>query len=162
MSHDLKYQQHIISTNAWFTFLQTHVDTHTNTNTHTHVERLPENNCLGSVPAQLHPPLSPGREHRGRGRHAGVGPSRSGRSLKEAGDREGFSGRGSALLEVLDTNGKAFSLPCRVAEWLSFIFLYVSHNRKTMSKKHVARIFPGRGSRNNCNPVPEEEDVLWN
>lgn len=89
-----------------------------------------------------------------------VGPLRSGRSLKEACGGEGFSGRGSALLEVLDSNGKAFSLPRRAAEWLSFIFYYLSHhNGKTVSKKHVTGIFPGRESLNNYNPIPDEEDA---
>lgn len=44
---------------------------HTQTQIRTYTERLAENNCLGSNPACLHPPLSPGREHRSRGRHAG-------------------------------------------------------------------------------------------
>lgn len=68
-------------------------------------------------------------------------------SLEEAWDREGFTGRGSALLEVLDINGKAVSVPCRTAEYLSFIFLLLStHKGKTMSKKHAPGIFPGRDS----------------
>lgn len=37
-------------------------------------------------------------------------------SLEEVWDREGFTGRGSALLEVLDINGKAVSVPCRTTE----------------------------------------------
>lgn len=80
--------------------------------------------------------------------------------MKEACGREWFSGRGSALLEVLDINGKAFSLPRRAAKWLSFIFDYLSHhNGKTMSKKHVTGIFPGRHSLNSCNLTPEGENA---
>lgn len=46
------------------------------------------------------------------------------------------------------------------AEQLSFIFFYLSHhNGKTVSKKHVTGIFPGKEGLNNCNPIPEEEDA---
>lgn len=117
------------------------------THIHTHTERLAENNCSGSSPARLRPPLSPGREHRSRGRHAGVGPLRSGRSLKEACGREGFSGRGSALLEVLDINGKAFSLPRRAAEWLFlYLPLLIPPQRKDNVKETCSREYFQEGT----------------
>lgn len=86
------------------------------THEYTHTERLAENNCSGSSPARFHPPLSPGWERRSRGRHAGGEALQSGQSLEEACGGEGFTGRGSALLEGLDINGKAFSVPRRAAE----------------------------------------------
>lgn len=64
--------------------------------------------------------------------------------MKEACGREGFSGRGSALLEVFDINGKAFSA---TREWLSFYFpSWWDKDWKIMSKKHVTGIFPGKKS----------------
>lgn len=118
-------------------------------------KRLAENNCLGSSPAQFQPPFSPGWERRSRGRHVAGEALRSGRSLEEACGGEEFTGRGSALLEVLDINGKAFSVPHRAAEEPTFISLFLSHHRgKTMSKKHVAGIFSGKDRVNICNPIP--------
>lgn len=135
--------------------------THTNTNTHIH-RKVSWKQLLG-FKSSLSPPTSLTRAGTSeQGSACRVGPERSGWALKEACGREGFSGRGSALLEVLDIIGKAFSLPCSAAEQLSFIFLYLSHhNGKTVSKTHVTGIFPGKEGLNNCNQIPEEEDA-WN
>ncbi len=135
----------------------TQTQTHTHTHTHTHTQKGCRKQLLGfkSSPA---PPASLTR--------AGTseqGSACRGRTVAEWPVFEGglwlgrVSGRGSALLEVLDTSGKAFSLPRSEAEWLSFIFLSLSHqNGKIMSKKHVTGIFPGRDSINSRNPTPED------
>lgn len=50
---------------------------------------------------------------------------------------EGLTGRGSALLEGLDINGKCFPVPHRAAGWLSMIFLFLLyHKGKTMSEEY--------------------------
>ena len=87
-----------------------------NEEAHINAKRLAENNCLGSNPAQFQLPFSPGWECRSRGRHVAGEALRSGRSLEEACGGEEFTGKGSALLEVLDINGKAFSVLCHTGQ----------------------------------------------
>ena len=136
---------------------------HTHTHSHTHTQRLAEDNCQGSSPARLHPPLSPREGTSEQGSECRVGPLRSGRSLKEACGREGFSGRGNALLEVLNINGKAFSLPCRAAERLSFIFHYLSrHKRKDNVKETCNRNISRKGEPKQLQSNPWQGRCLWN
>lgn len=107
------------------------------THVHGHAQRLAANNCWGSSPPWFHPPHSPEWEHWSRGQHA------AGESLAQPPVFWGglwwkrFTGRGSALLEVWDINGNAFSVQQQAAEELFFIFLDLSHPQRKGSVKET-------------------------
>lgn len=122
--------------------------THTNTNTHIH-RKVSWKQLLG-FKSSLSPPASLTRAGTSeQGSACRVGPERSGRPLKEACGREGFSGRGSALLEVLDIIGKAFSLPRSAAEQsraaFLYLFLLIPSQRKDSVKETCNRNISRKG-----------------
>lgn len=108
--HDLQWQQRFISRKLRARFYKC---------TWTHTQRLAANNCLGSSPPWFHPPHSPGWEHWSRGAE--------GNSLAKWPVFWGglwwkaFTGKGSALLEVWDINGNAFSVQQQAAG--AFLYL---------------------------------------
>lgn len=78
------------------------------------------------------------------------GRVQSGGSLDEAFDREGLTGRGSALLEVWDISGKASAEQQQSSFPLSASSYPSTEKRQCQEKKHVPEIFPEEGSLRDC------------
>lgn len=118
--------------------------TWTHTNTNTHIRRKVSWKQLLGFKSSLSPPTSLTRAGTSeQGSACQVGPEQSGHPLKEAYGREGFSGRGSALLEVLDIIGKTFSLPCSKAAFFYLPLLIPSQRKdsvKDTCNRNISRI----------------------
>lgn len=148
-----KSHKHVIGWKSWFTRLQTHVDAQWQAHTQTHSEV--NSRQLAKFKSNPAPPasLSPGREHQSKGRHAGSDWRAMTGLWRRHVAGKGFWERGSAPLQVLGVNGKAFS--AMHGSWVAFLLLSVlspHHSGKTMSKKQGTGIFPGSDNRKKYYP----------
>ena len=100
-----------------------HTFTHPRGHTHTHTERLAEDNCLGSSPARLHPPLSPGEGTSEQGSACWVGPVAE-RPVFEGGLWRGrVFGKGKRSAGSFKYQWKRLSLSATQGSRVTFLYL---------------------------------------